>query len=59
MHYLFYSAGKMKRSLFFRLLLCASMLAMIGGCGGYARTSDASGVQVYGTIDAGVSNQSR
>lgn len=50
---------KMKRHRLFRLLICSAMLVIIGGCGGYARTSDASGVQVYGTVDASVSNLNR
>jgi hypothetical protein len=49
----------MKRYVFARLLLCAAMLSTLAACGGYARSSGASGVQVYGTVDAGVSHESR
>jgi hypothetical protein len=47
----------MKRAL---LTLCLFPVALLlSGCGGYARSSQASGVQVYGTVDAGISHESR
>tara|TARA_R110001599_G_scaffold64023_4_gene179596 strand:- start:283861 stop:284019 length:159 start_codon:yes stop_codon:yes gene_type:complete len=43
-----------------RPMLCLLLVATLSGCGGYANTSgDSSGVQVYGTVDAGVVHQSR
>jgi hypothetical protein len=51
--------GKMKRYFLIRLFFCAAILSSLGACGGYARSSGASGVQVYGTVDAGVSHESR
>jgi hypothetical protein len=36
------------------------MILTIGGCGGYAQqSSSGSGVQVYGTVDAGISHGTR
>jgi len=36
------------------------MISTIGGCGGYAQqSSGGSGVQVYGTVDAGISHGTR
>ncbi|HEX2603319.1 MAG TPA: hypothetical protein VHL60_01490 [Oxalicibacterium sp.] len=47
----------MKRAL---LTLCLfSITLTLNGCGGYARSSQSSGVQVYGTVDAGISHESR
>ncbi len=41
-------------------LLFALTLSILGGCGGYAKSSSsASGAQVYGTVDVGVSHESR
>ena len=35
-------------------------ISTIGGCGGYAQqSSGGSGVQVYGTVDAGISHGTR
>ncbi len=48
------------RTFMMRATLCLFAFAMLGGCGGYANTSgNGSGVQVYGTVDAGVSHESR
>ncbi|WP_194722354.1 hypothetical protein [Noviherbaspirillum malthae] len=43
-------------------LMCAALSAvfLLAGCGGYARNpsgSSSSGVEVYGTIDAGVQRE--
>jgi hypothetical protein len=41
-------------------LLLALTISILAGCGGYAQNSgSASGVQVYGTVDVGVSHESR
>lgn len=50
---------KMKAGLSIRLAVCLFAIALLGGCGGYANTSSGSGVQMYGTIDAGVGHESR
>jgi hypothetical protein len=48
----------MKRySRFYLWLLILLMPVLLNGCGGYARTSDHSGAQVYGTVDVGVMHQ--
>jgi hypothetical protein len=50
----------MKRHwLVIRLAAAAVTLCLVSGCGGYARSSNTSGVQVYGTVDAGISHESR
>jgi hypothetical protein len=46
------------------VLILTSVLLVLDGCGGYASypqdtNSGASGVQVYGTVDAGVAHTSR
>ncbi|MFC7516390.1 hypothetical protein ACFQUU_15350 [Herbaspirillum sp. GCM10030257] len=39
-------------------ILLLLLVHFVSGCGGYARTGNSgSGVQVYGTIDAGVQHQ--
>ncbi len=41
-------------------LIVASVLLLLDGCGGYAhQPGGASGVQMYGTVDVGVSHESR
>jgi len=40
------------------LILFLLIPLFVSGCGGYARTANgSSGVQVYGTIDAGVQHE--
>lgn len=47
-------------NLLIHLTLYLFAVAILGGCGGYAHTSGSdSGVQVYGTVDAGVVHESR
>lgn len=40
-------------------ILLLLLVPFVSGCGGYARTTNnnGSGVQVYGTVDAGVQHQ--
>jgi hypothetical protein len=43
-----------------KYLLLALTFSILGGCGGYAKDSgSASGVQMYGTVDVGVTHESR
>lgn len=47
------------RKLLGAVLIVASVLLVLDGCGGYAnQPGSASGVQTYGTVDVGVSSRS-
>jgi hypothetical protein len=51
---------RLAKNFMIRAALCVLAVATLGGCGGYARTAgSSSGVEVYGTVDAGVVHESR
>jgi hypothetical protein len=51
---------KISKKYFAKCLILSLMLSILGGCGGYAaHPGSTSGVQVYGTVDVGVTHESR